>query len=350
MNLDKETNMTRREDHINRANDIINDALDELKALGVTLRHTVPLNAHDPVALTKDNFSLTFKDGPVNAATKDQVIEDDVRTAVKDPVIPLVNAHIPKGQIFFNATLTPEEQDAVGALDFEHFTGYGNNTPEEVNLVTPDVVADIEAGKPSTLTPPPSDDQLQRIRESEGNDEEPVRLVPPSFTPASPPNFKGVGVTHPKPKPISPDADLDWDSDLTEEEKDTFAKVWYHYNHAAGRTESLPNPTTYRRLEGCARVIHGMFGLITELGEYVDNYKRHIFYGTDLDTTNEKEELGDLYWYLALLHSDTGTDPLSAMKANIKKLSTRYPEKFSKQKAISRDTNAERNALESTSE
>lgn len=45
------------------------------------------------------------------------------------------------------------------------------------------------------------------------------------------------------------------------------------------------------------KLAHGVTGLITEHGELLDCFKRHIFYGEDLDTANVKEELGDLYWY-----------------------------------------------------
>jgi NTP pyrophosphatase (non-canonical NTP hydrolase) len=49
--------------------------------------------------------------------------------------------------------------------------------------------------------------------------------------------------------------------------------------------------------------IHAKIGLITELGEFLDPIKRHIFYGADLDPVNLKEEIGDMLWYWALYTS-----------------------------------------------
>lgn len=45
---------------------------------------------------------------------------------------------------------------------------------------------------------------------------------------------------------------------------------------------------------------HGACGMLTELGEVADAYKKHEIYGKPLDKTNVLEELGDLMWYVAL--------------------------------------------------
>lgn len=47
---------------------------------------------------------------------------------------------------------------------------------------------------------------------------------------------------------------------------------------------------------------HATFGLVTEVGELVDSFKRHYFYGLELDTRNVKEEIGDILWYVALAY------------------------------------------------
>lgn len=62
--------------------------------------------------------------------------------------------------------------------------------------------------------------------------------------------------------------------------------------------------------------LHGVTGILTELGEVVDAYKRNIWYGTALDTTNVTEEIGDILWYMALLSYNINStaltlDPLS---------------------------------------
>jgi NTP pyrophosphatase (non-canonical NTP hydrolase) len=85
-----------------------------------------------------------------------------------------------------------------------------------------------------------------------------------------------------------------------------------NYIENAVRTESVVenlNQDTWN-----SRVIHGLFGLITETGELYDAYKRHVFYvkedGTrkPLDLVNVKEEVGDLMWYMAILCDVYGQD------------------------------------------
>lgn len=46
---------------------------------------------------------------------------------------------------------------------------------------------------------------------------------------------------------------------------------------------------------------HSSTGVFTEVAELVDNLKRHIYYGKDIDYVNLKEELGDICWYFAIL-------------------------------------------------
>lgn len=55
-------------------------------------------------------------------------------------------------------------------------------------------------------------------------------------------------------------------------------------------------PTDSKELD----FLHSAYGLVTETGELVDIFKKHIFYNKDLDLVNLKEEIGDLFWYCAL--------------------------------------------------
>lgn len=73
---------------------------------------------------------------------------------------------------------------------------------------------------------------------------------------------------------------------------------------------------------------HMIIGLSTESNELLDNYKKHRFYGRDLDIRNIKEEIGDLYWYLALLCRQIGYSLDQAKVDNIEKLAKRYPDEF----------------------
>jgi NTP pyrophosphatase (non-canonical NTP hydrolase) len=119
-----------------------------------------------------------------------------------------------------------------------------------------------------------------------------------------------------------------------------------NYIEEALRTESPITPELVDRLTGNARAVHAFFGLLTEMGELADGFKRAIFYGKSLDTTNIKEEVGDVLWYLAILMDTLGIDFEQCMEANIAKLRNRYPEKYSHESALNRDLTAERQILE----
>lgn len=73
---------------------------------------------------------------------------------------------------------------------------------------------------------------------------------------------------------------------------------------------------------------HMVIGLSTEAGELLDAYKKHKFYGRDLDEQNIKEEIGDLMWYLIQLCEEVGYSLDEAKIDNIQKLKKRYPDKF----------------------
>lgn len=89
------------------------------------------------------------------------------------------------------------------------------------------------------------------------------------------------------------------------------------------------------------RLLHAGLGVSGESGEFVDSLKKHIFYGSEMDEINLKEELGDMLWYIALACRVLNTTFEELQDLNIKKLSKRYPDKFSKENAENRDTENE---------
>ena len=93
---------------------------------------------------------------------------------------------------------------------------------------------------------------------------------------------------------------------------------------------------------------HGILGIATEAGELLDALKKGIYYGKPLDPVNIKEECGDLFWYLALICKANGWTFDEIQQQNIAKLKARYPDKFTKDKALTRDLPKERKILEST--
>lgn len=120
-----------------------------------------------------------------------------------------------------------------------------------------------------------------------------------------------------------------------------------NYIKNAIRTESNDFNAMDERLgdNGLKRLLHAGIGLSTESGEFLDALKKHIFYGKELDRVNLAEELGDLFWYMAIVADELGVEFESVMDRNIQKLKARYGEKFSEQKAEKRDLDSERTIL-----
>jgi len=95
------------------------------------------------------------------------------------------------------------------------------------------------------------------------------------------------------------------------------------------------------------RLLHAAIGLATEAGEVQDALKKHLFYGKPLDKVNLAEEIGDLFWYCAILADTLGVSFDEIQEKNIAKLKARYGDKFTAAAALNRDLDAERKILES---
>ncbi len=94
------------------------------------------------------------------------------------------------------------------------------------------------------------------------------------------------------------------------------------------------------------RLLHVAMGLVTEAGEFLDQLKKHIFYGRPLDTVNLIEELGDSNWYERIGVDALETTFLDMVHRNVAKLQARFPEKFTEDAANNRDLAQERQILE----
>lgn len=118
------------------------------------------------------------------------------------------------------------------------------------------------------------------------------------------------------------------------------------YQQLALRTEA-PVGKAALMLDGKRqiRLLHGAMGVATEGGELLDTMKKHIYYQKPLDTGNLFEECGDVMWYVAIICNEMGWPLGEVMAANINKLKTRYPEKFSPECATNRNLEAEQFAL-----
>lgn len=117
------------------------------------------------------------------------------------------------------------------------------------------------------------------------------------------------------------------------------------YIKQATRSELQDYTQPAYRAGQLARPMHGVQTCVTESGELLDAFKKHIYYGKPLDHTNVREELGDIMWGIAVICDHYGWSLKDIQAANIAKLKRRYPEKFSEDKALVRDLDAERDAL-----
>ena len=124
---------------------------------------------------------------------------------------------------------------------------------------------------------------------------------------------------------------------------------WKKYQEGVLETENTDmNPIlgqlSYHKV---IRLLHAAMGLCTESAEFLDQMKKHIFYQKDLDEINLIEELGDLQWYTMLALHLLGVDLEEVWRRNrAKLLEKRYKNGFSKEAAINRDLEAEREVLE----
>lgn len=147
---------------------------------------------------------------------------------------------------------------------------------------------------------------------------------------------------------------LDQTKKLNKEEKSEASLTFRSYVKDALRTDlsdSQYAEVRDRMTKETLQLLHATIGLATEAGELLDQLKKHLFYGRELDFTNLIEEGGDGAWYLALLLGTlkkAGRIPSSdvALTKNIAKLRQRYPEAFTNEAAIERDLDEERRILE----
>lgn len=80
----------------------------------------------------------------------------------------------------------------------------------------------------------------------------------------------------------------------------------------------------------------GAMGLAGEVGEVVDILKKHVHHNKPLDLSALKEELGDVFWYLAYCCEVVGTTLEEVANINAKKLRDRFPQGFTTHDANAR--------------
>ena len=85
-------------------------------------------------------------------------------------------------------------------------------------------------------------------------------------------------------------------------------------------------------------LINAVMGLCGESGEAIDIVKKHLHQGHGLDREKLLKELGDIAWYLAEAATALDIDLETVLERNIEKLKSRYPEGFSAERSIHRNT------------
>lgn len=119
------------------------------------------------------------------------------------------------------------------------------------------------------------------------------------------------------------------------------------------------NLKEYRRLARTTRKnllmdrmddLHMILGLMTEIGEVADIFKKQIAYGVEPDWVNVQEEIGDFLWYVVNFCDLHNFDLEKILDMNIAKLATRYPNQFTEYNATQRDLEKEKNVLKGYSQ
>jgi NTP pyrophosphatase (non-canonical NTP hydrolase) len=107
----------------------------------------------------------------------------------------------------------------------------------------------------------------------------------------------------------------------------------------------LPNDSGYGENETRVnpRLFHSVIGIATEAVELLEAIKID---SPEVDTTNLREEFGDLMWYIAIGVDETGGNFEAVLDKVIAKLKARYPNKFTTEDAINRNLEIERLILE----
>jgi NTP pyrophosphatase (non-canonical NTP hydrolase) len=85
---------------------------------------------------------------------------------------------------------------------------------------------------------------------------------------------------------------------------------------------------------------HMLLGIVTEVGELADCFKKCIGYKQIVNGTNVVEEMGDLLFYLSGLARHYGLSLEELMIKNKEKLDKRYPNGYTDKDAIERKDKA----------
>ena len=126
--------------------------------------------------------------------------------------------------------------------------------------------------------------------------------------------------------------------DLVNAGKGNFMQLKEYIQESSRTTAKLETPMLDN--------LHYLSGMVTEVGELFDPFKKNMAYNKSIDYVNVQEELGDLMWYISNFCRINNFSLEDILQKNIDKLKARYPEKFTEEKANNRDLDKERKILE----
>ena len=123
------------------------------------------------------------------------------------------------------------------------------------------------------------------------------------------------------------------------------AAIKYHKEYArindiklitAHDYQNLSSRTIEKGVNFDKQITNFSMGLSGEVGEVIDELKKVVFHGHELNIPELEKELGDVLWYVSAISTTLNLDIDKIMKLNIEKLKERYPEGFSKERSIQR--------------
>lgn len=92
-------------------------------------------------------------------------------------------------------------------------------------------------------------------------------------------------------------------------------------------------------------LLHASMGLVTESAETLDLLKKRYAYNRSFNVNKYKDELADVFHYLTMANNMLGITIEDLMDINHAKLSVRYPDGYTDDRANNRDTDAEQEAV-----
>lgn len=102
--------------------------------------------------------------------------------------------------------------------------------------------------------------------------------------------------------------------------------------------QALASRTAGAGGSGDRRVIIAALGLAGEAGEFANMVKKMTAHGHEIAPEMLADELGDILWYAAEAASAIGFSLGDIASENVEKLRKRYPEGFSQERSINRES------------